>query len=480
VNTRSLTFRLVAWYAGLLTLVFLTLGALTLIFLRHYLEAALIDTQSRRARQIADTLLTMDVRAGDAVFAREVNELYSPEANDRFIRITRADGGVIYASGQPHDRSFDATAVPLPPLPPLQRSGPFARQERLPAGSVLIATVPHDGPSGTRYFVEVGVPMQRTDATLRQVLLLLAIGLPIAVCVAVGGGFFLVRRALLPVDTIAHKAEEITQLNVSERLPVVHTGDELERLSTSLNHMIGRLEDALQSSKRFVADASHELRTPLAVLRGELEELAQDGQLRPQTRETLGSLLEEVDRLAEVVESLLALSRLDAGDATAERVRFDLAELAASTAGQMSLLAEDKRITVVCESEVGVFVEGDRARMKQVVVNLLDNAIKYTPNGGRVLLKITREASHAVLEVADNGVGIPPDALPHMFKRFFRVDDSRSRQQGGAGLGLSIVKSICAAHGARVDVSSVPGKGSSFRITQPLAGEPGGRASAAH
>jgi heavy metal sensor kinase len=317
--------------------------------------------------------------------------------------------------------------------------------------------------------VEVGVSTARTEETLRQVLLSLAVGLPIAVCTAVSGGFILVRRALKPVNRIAHKAEEISQHNLSERLPVERSGDELERLSISLNHMIARLEDAIQTSKRFVADASHELRTPLTVLRGELENLAQDAQLRVHTRESLGSMLEEVDRLSEIVESLLALSKLDAGEASAESVRFDLAELVTTTVEQMSLLAEDKNIKVECDAAPDVIVEGDRSRMKQVVVNLLDNAIKYTPNGGNVLLKIAREGGHAILEVADNGIGIPSDALPHMFKRFFRVDDSRSREQGGAGLGLSIVKSICAAQGAEVDVTSRPSGGSCFRVRQPLA-----------
>jgi signal transduction histidine kinase len=204
-------------------------------------------------------------------------------------------------------------------------------------------------------------------------------------------------------------------------------------------------------------------------LRGELESLAQDAQLKADTRESLGSMLEEVDRLSEIVESLLALSKLDAGEASAESVRFDLAELVATTAEQMSLLAEDKSIKVECDAAPDVIVEGDRSRMKQVVVNLLDNAIKYTPHGGNVQLKIARDGDHAILEVADNGVGIPTEALPHMFKRFFRVDDSRSREQGGAGLGLSIVESICAAQGAEVAVSSRPGGGSCFRVRQPLA-----------
>jgi heavy metal sensor kinase len=475
MNTRSLSFRLVTWYAGVLTIVFVALGVLTLVFLRHYLEAAVLDTQVRRARQIADTLLAAIDRTGEAAVGRQVEDLYSPEANDRFIRISRGDGSVVYASGNPHDASFLPTEVPVASVAASLVGQPVAvRKENAPSGSLLIGAVAHDDETGagkSRYLVEVGVSTGRTDSTLSQVLLLLAVGLPVAVCIAVAGGFVLVRRALKPVDNIAHKAEEITQLNLSERLPVLHTGDELERLSISLNHMISRLEDAIQSSKRFVADASHELRTPLTVLRGELEALAQDAQLKIHTRESLGSMLEEVDRLAEIVESLLALSKLDAGDASAERVKFDLGELVTTTAGQMSLLAEDKRITVVCEAAPEVMVEGDRSRMKQVVVNLLDNAIKYTPNGGRVLLRIAREAGHAILEVADNGVGIPAEALPHMFKRFFRVDDSRSREQGGAGLGLSIVKSICAAQGAQVEVTSVPGTGSCFRVRQPLAVE---------
>jgi heavy metal sensor kinase len=466
MNTSSLSFRLVTWYAGLLTLVFVLLGAVTFLSLQHYIEANQLDAQARRARQIADTLLAASSRTGEVVLARQVEELYSPEANDRFIRITRGDARVIYASGKPQDHRFEPAEV-SPPL--LTRSEPFTRVESLPSGSLLIAALPYTDTSGSRYLVEVGTSTAGMEATLRQLLIMLVIGLPITVCIAVAGGFVLVRRALRPVDRIAQKAEEITQVNLSERLPVVQTGDELERLSTSLNLMISRLEDAIQGSKRFVADASHELRTPLTVLRGELEGLAQDPQVKPHIRESLGSMLEEVDRLAEIVEGLLALSRLDAGDGKAEWVKFDLAELAATTADQMSLLAEDKNITVVCESTPGVTVEGDRARLKQVVVNLLDNAIKYTPRGGRVSLKVSQEEGYAVLDVVDSGIGIPREALPHVFQRFYRVDPSRSRDQGGAGLGLSIVKSICTAHGAAVEVSSVPGNGSRFRIRQPLA-----------
>jgi heavy metal sensor kinase len=465
MNTRSLSFRLVAWYAGVLTIAFVLLGLLTFFFLQRYLEANLLDTQARRARQIADTLVAHSSRGDEQGMRSQVESLYSPEANGRFIRITRADGQVVYASGPPKDERFNPALVP-------QAAGRAAgsRRVRLPGGSLLIAALEAAAADGTRYRVEVGASGASSEATLRHVLVMLAIGLPVAVGVAVAGGFVLVQRSLDPVERITRKAEEITQHNLSERVPVVRSGDELERLSVSLNHMISRLEEAIHGSKQFVADASHELRTPLTVMRGELESLAQDAQLGRETREALGSVLEEVDRLAEIVEGLFALSRLDAGEAHAEWVRFDLGELAATTADQMSLLAEDKQLSVACTPSAGVTVEGDRARLKQVVVNLLDNAIKYTPRGGRICLSVRREGDYAVLDVTDNGIGIPADALPHVFKRFFRVDGSRSREQGGAGLGLSIVKSICSAHGAVVEVMSEPGQGSTFRIKQPLAG----------
>ena len=271
------------------------------------------------------------------------------------------------------------------------------------------------------------------------------------------------------MDKIATSAERISSHNLSERLPVAQTGDELERLSIALNHMIQRLDEAFQYSRRFMADASHELRTPLTVLRGELESCLQEPTLAPEWRERLGSALEEVERLASIVEGLFAISRLDAGEAAAEWVKLDLARLAAATADQMSLLAEDKNIQVTCAAAEPVWVEGDQARLKQVVVNLLDNAIKYTLQDGTVALTVCAIDSKAVLEVADNGIGIPTEALPRVFDRFFRVDKARSRELGGAGLGLSIVKSICTAHHGRVEASSLPGQGSRFRVELPLA-----------
>src|SRR5262249_48439801 len=204
------------------------------------------------------------------------------------------------------------------------------------------------------------------------------------------------------------------------------------------------------------------------VLRGELEATAQDPELDHQSVENIGSALEETERLSRIVDSLLAISRLDAGEAQMERKRLDLAELAVSTTEQMRLLADDRNIALNCYGNGRVEVEGDRARLEQVVVNLVDNAIKYTPEGGVVSVKVNTAGANAVMEVTDNGSGIPTKSLQHLFERFYRVDKARSRQMGGTGLGLAIVKSIVTAHGGQVTVESSEGSGSRFHVELPL------------
>jgi heavy metal sensor kinase len=465
LNMSSIRFRLTAWYAGLLTVVYVLFAALLLQRLQSYLEDNALATQARRARQIASTLLVRMEPATEPSVVAEVKALYSPELSDRFIRITRADGSVLYRSGEPSDRSFlpdEVAALPAPVLSQLRS------KQRLPDGRALLiaAARTSDGGYG-RYTIEVGVSTASIAALLQRMLWLTAAGLPLIIVVAVSGGYVLVKRTLAPVERIASKAELITHHNLAERLPVARTGDELERLATSLNRMIIRLDDAFQQSKRFVADASHELRTPLTVLRSELESLAQNPLGASDQYERLGSLLQPVERLSKTVERLFALSRLDAGEAQTEWIEIDLGELVATTVDQMLLLAADKAITVTCEARERMVINGDRSRLKQVVVNLLDNAIKYTPANGAVHLRVTALEGQVVLTVDDNGIGIPAAALPHVFERFYRVDATRSDDTGGAGLGLAIVKTICDAHGAAVRVMSEIGRGSSFHVTFP-------------
>jgi heavy metal sensor kinase len=471
MNPRSLRFRLIIWYAGLLTGVFLLFGIALYQVLRGYLENSLAQTLTRRSEQIAVSLLANIDKTGERFVAEQITARYAPENYDRFIRITRPDGSVLYASGQ--TAGFDPAG--LRPLAVSAVRGDFAQTVLLSDGNGLLDTVKvFQTSEGRRFLIESGGPMAPIETILSHFLLWLLIGVPLLGLTSVGGGFFLVGRALAPVVQIARSAERITLHNLNERLPLTNTGDELEQLSLALNRMIVRLNDAFEHNRRFLADASHELRTPLAALRGEMESVVEQARTLPELADRAGSALEEVDRLAKIVDALFAISRLDAGEAQQEWARFDVARLVASTTEQMSLLAEDKGLIVDCSVPDNVNVEGDRARIKQVVVNLLDNAIKYTPPGGSIHLKVHAREEKAVIEVADTGIGIPAIALPHIFERFFRVDKARSRDAGGAGLGLAIVKSICLAHGGQVYVESTEHQGSRFRVELPLAG-PGQR-----
>lgn len=460
MNPRSLRYRLVLWYAAWLAAVFVVAGVLLDIGLRHYAEKNLGNNQVRRAERIAALLRRAPLASGRDL-AAAITENFAPEASGRFVRVSRGDGSVLYQSGAPGDRSFDAAAI----APPPRAVG--RRRERQDDGTDVVIAAVAVTPD---LLVETGESLAPALSEMRRLLVSLAIGFAVLGAVALGGSVVLLRRALRPVEEITGSAERISSRNLGERLPVPPSGDEFEHLSKALNRMIERLDHAFQHNRRFLADASHELRTPLTVLRGELEAMVRREDLAPDVRDTVGNLLDEVARLARLVENLFALSRLDAGEGHAEHARFDFAKLVATTSEQMCLLAEDKGLRLTCEAPAPVTVEGDPARIKQVVVNLLDNAIKYTPAGGEVRLGVTARQHEAVFEVADSGIGIPREAQPHVFDRFFRVDAARSREVGGAGIGLSIVKSICTAHHGRVEVESEPGSGSRFRVRLPLAG----------
>jgi heavy metal sensor kinase len=369
---------------------------------------------------------------------------------------------LVYRSGTPADRSFSPATVP-PIMGAWLTQGMARRTETLNHQWLMVSATPVETASG-RYLIELGAPLEPIEAVQKRLLSLLGMLLPVLVACAAGGGYLLVGWALRPVDRISQTAEQMSAQDLESRLPVVPSGDALERLSISMNHMLARLRDSVQTSRRFLADASHELRTPLTVIKGELQEIVGTDTVQAEVRERIGSVLEEVARLEHLVSGLLVLSRLDVGEAQREWVDVDLGELTASTADQMRLMAEDRGIQLESSELRSALVRGDRARLKQVIVNLLDNAIRFTPRGGTVTLRTIAGDSYNALEVQDTGIGIPASALPNIFDRFFRVDEARSREDGGAGLGLSIVKSICSAHRAEIEVDSQVGRGSCIRL----------------
>ena len=375
---------------------------------------------------------------------------------------------VAYApDGTVAERTEVLAADSVPPPPPDSPEGRRLWDAALPAVGRQRVLATHVRAGGRELAVLLLAPLGDVDRELGQVAAALATAIPAALAAAGVLGYALARRALAPVERLRTLTEEITAERLDRRLPVTNPHDELGRLAQTVNDMIARLERSFAEVRRFTADASHELRTPLAVLRTEAE-LAlgrpPDGADHDQLP---GSVLEECERLTRLTDQLLALAREDAGTARPAREPLDLAALVRDVADTLAPLAEAKQVRLAVRADRPVALRGDAARLRRVFVNLVDNAVKYTPEGGSVAVEASAAGGAAVAVVRDPGVGIPPEHLPRVFDRFYRVDKARSRAAGGAGLGLSIARSIVEAHGGRIELASAPGRGTTCTVSLP-------------
>jgi heavy metal sensor kinase len=338
-----------------------------------------------------------------------------------------------------------------------------------PTEHVRIITWPARDEDGEMFFVVVGQSLRDVQRAQKQLLLLLLISNPVALLLAGLGGLWLASRALSPVDRLTRAAERIGRGNLTERVEEHRSRDEIGRLGATFNQMISRLEQAFERERRFTGDASHELKTPLAVLRGDIEVALRRERTSEEYQRVLRSSLEEIERLTKLTEDLLTLARSDADQSVLEREEVELDQLAAGAREHLTPLAESAGVTLTYDPPpLSVVVEGDQKRLQQLLVNLLDNAIKYTPPGGSARLALSIEDSSAVIEVTDSGRGIPASALPHIFERFYRQTDPRDSRVTGFGLGLAISKWIADAHGGSIEVDSREGQGSRFTVHLPL------------
>ena len=295
-------------------------------------------------------------------------------------------------------------------------------------------------------------------------------GYPIALLLSLLGGYFLSGRALSPVQHLTTRARAISADNLSERLVVPNPHDELGQLTAVLNDAFARLEESFARLKRFTQDVAHELRTPLAVLRSVGEVGLQEQRDPKAYRDVIGSMLEEVDRLARLVDSLLTLARAESGRFSVNLRAEDLSTLCRDVVECLRVLAEDKHQTLTLDSTDELHAMIDRDTLRLALINIIANAIRFTPNGGSIRLRLQRRGDgQAAIEVEDNGPGIAREHQAHLFERFYRVDAGRSHATGGAGLGLAIARWAVEANGGRVELDSEAGRGSVFRVVLPLA-----------
>ncbi|MCX6122762.1 MAG: ATP-binding protein [Ignavibacteriales bacterium] len=293
---------------------------------------------------------------------------------------------------------------------------------------------------------------------------------PLALLISIIGGWFLAHKSLKPVDELTRTAKEITAQNLSRRLPTHRVNDELGRLTEQFNDMISRLQASFTQIQQFSADASHELRTPLTIMRGEIEVALRNQRLSKDSRELLKSINDELIRLSSIVESLMILVKSDTGRLVFNMQPIALDEFIEQLFEETKVLAESKKIKVQLEHTQPIQINGDAVRLKQLFLNLIDNALKYTPPRGQVTLTLAKKEGDAVLSVKDNGIGIPRKDQTKIFERFYRVDRSEDTTEdaGGSGLGLSIAKWITEAHNGSIELKSREGKGSTFTVRFPI------------
>ena len=457
-------WRLTLFNALIIGAILLALGLSLFFLLREALLSDVEDTVRSRAVAAARAM-----ESGEDVLNDE-DDVEQLTADGVFLIVRDARGGIL-----DHTTNFSEGEEPNDPIweRALGSGNPTGGSAELSSEEPdYVYAVPVNPPSGPARVVQAGKSYDSVEDTLEAFTTVLVIGGLLAFMLSVGGAYLLARAALSPVEAVVSSARRMTEGDLSRRLPVAHPKDEIGRLTTTINGLLGRLEaafarreEALSRQRRFAADASHELRTPLTSIAGYARMLEEWGLRDPQTaREGVAAIRQESERMQRLVEALLALTRGDEG-APLEIANNDLAAVAEEAARTARTAAGDKLAIRCLPAKQPVNAPFDRSRIRQAASILLDNAVKYTPEGGKVTVTVREADGWAELEVSDTGVGIPEDQLPLVFERFHRADPSRTA--GGFGLGLSIARQIAEAHGGRIEVESAPGEGSTFTLLLP-------------
>ena len=458
----SFRFRLTLWYLLFFSLLFVLFSLFLHGVLSHALERRL------------DEALAVEANTTAAMLQDEFEEMKGdvPAASSDAVSGMRLHGSLVAVL------SGNRVLAASTPLPQPQVDFIAARAAFDPAADLTVA-VPQVAPNGARaavHHIAVGgrdyqvVALQSRDelvedlAVLRRVTFL---ALPLVIALAGFGGYWLASRSLAPLGWMAEQAHRITGSNLNTRLEIGNAADELAVLSASFNQLLSRLDLSFESMRRFVADASHELRTPLSIIRGEADVALSHDRSAAEYRESLAIILDESRRLSRLVDDLLNLARADAGRLKLQSEEFYLNDLLAECCRSAQSLAAARGIALECHSAEDARFRGDEELLRRLVMNLLDNAIRYTPPGGKITATLEVELSEVRIGIADNGTGIAPDAAPPVFERFYRADTARSRQGGGFGLGLAIVKWIAESHRGEVALATTPGAGSTFTVTLP-------------
>ena len=454
-RSHSVRVRLTLWYVVAMIAVLGVYASLVFLVVTRSASDAL-DQRLRGDFQWAAAMVDQTPEGRITWYEEDIGDDESP-----WLQVWSPDGLVLYQNSEAMRR-------------PVAESRELAMQadDRIVAVPQPIAPMRVLSRRGSIVSKPVIIQVARSEAPMRQevrqLLLILTFGMPLAVAVAGLGGYTLARRALRPVERMTERAQSITAERLSDRLPVENPHDEMGRLATVFNETLERLETSFEQMRRFTADVSHELRTPLTSIRSVGEVGLRERRDAAAYEGIIGSMLEEADRLASLVDRLLTLSRAETGQATLSKEDVSLADLADNVVAHLGVLAEEKRQAIVIERLGTPHVSADRTVLRHAVINLVDNAIKFSPAGGRITVRVAETAAEVILEVDDSGSGIDPASRERIFDRFYRVGNDGGGT-AGTGLGLSIAKWAVEAHGGRLTLERSDAHGSTFRVALPRA-----------
>jgi heavy metal sensor kinase len=448
---KTLKFRLTVWYLVAILLLLVVFGTIAYFMLSKNLYRNLDDGLRARVAELENSI------------AVENNQISFEEKFNDLVLIYDADGALSQRLG-PNVRFANIEEMVQQAL--FGQSG-YLTAETTEGQEVRLYAAPFNLDSHTRIAIIVGRltrEIQDVLSIFRRVIIYSALGVLILAGV---GGMFLADRTLKPVDHITDIAREIGEGDLSRRIDI-QSEDEMGRLAATLNWMIARLEEAFEKQRQFAADASHELRTPLAIIQAESSLALDRRRTQAEYKRSLELVSSEVTYMSEIIGKLLLLAREDAGTEPTNFQDVNVKNLIFELSSDLEALAQEKGVAFSVGPLDDLTVRGDRFKLRQLFLNILDNAIRYTPSGGTVSSSLVKKNGSALVSISDTGVGIPAEDLPYIFDRFYRVDKARSRAEGGLGLGLAIASSIARLHGGGIEVDSQVGKGSTFYISLPL------------
>jgi heavy metal sensor kinase len=474
--TRTIRFKLTVWFVGVLALVILILSAL----LYFGLERILLQSADTTLRAAADRSIAPAEPATGSTLSSDPAKEQERERLRQLMLLSNTPARLLGLDGVP---------LQVDPLFPGGIPVTQAALDTANAGSARIETIYANGHAYRLYsapvrmneariaVVQVIDPLDEQFRTLADLRAMLIWFVPISLILASLGGSFLAGRALAPMQRVRRDVEKIIEhADLSHRVSTDLPEDEVGRLARTFDDLLDRIQHTMDRERQFTADASHELRTPLTALKGEISVALSRPRTAQEYREVLETLELSVDDISRLVEDLLTLARASSGSPALSEVPINLVELVTQVCERLSIIADSKRISLCAPGAPDpdgpkAIVVGDRIKLQRVFTNLLDNALHYTPEGGRVEVTVRREAAWSYVDVRDSGRGIAPAHLPDLFNRFYRADTSgRARESGGTGLGLAIAQATIVAHGGRITVTSLLGQGSCFTVKLPALG----------